>query len=288
METKKLYPMPDVKAAKVEGIEVDYYEIGSGDPLILLHGWPQTSYVWRKMLLKLSKDYHVFAIDLPGMGNSNTLPTADTQTVARFIKSFCDQFCLERIHLMAHDIGAWVAVAFAHEFEKNLKSLVVLDAGIPGLIPDEVFSPLNAEKIWQFYFHAIDGMPEFLIDGKEKEYLTWYFTKKTTVKDAITEADMDVYIRAYTGKERLGNGFNYYRSFAESVNQNKAYQYKLSIPILAIGAANAQGLNMGKAMQKISNNEVQSASIPNCGHYIPEEQPQSLLDLLSYFWRDIK
>ena len=280
--------MPDVSTAKIEGIEVNYYEIGSGDPLVLLHGWPQTSYIWRKILPELAKEYHVFAIDLPGMGNSNSLPTADTQTVARFIKSFCDQFRLEGIHLMAHDIGAWVAVTFALEFEKNLKSLVVLDAGIPGLIPDEVFSPTNAKKIWQFYFHAIDGMPEFLIDGKEKEYLTWYFTKKTTVKDAITEADMEVYIQAYTGKERLRNGFDYYRSFTESVNQNKAYQHKLSIPILAIGAADAQGLNMGKAMRKIAGNQVQSASIPDCGHYIPEEQPQRLLDLLSNFWKDVK
>lgn len=288
METQKLYQMPVTNTAEVGGIKVDYYEIGSGDPLILLHGWPQTSYVWRKMLAQLSKHYHVFAIDLPGMGNNNALPTADTRTVARFIKSFCDQFALEKIHLMAHDIGSWVATAFALEFEENLRSLVVLDGGIPGLIPDEVFSPLNAEKIWQFYFHAIDGMPEFLIDGKEKEYLTWYFTNKTTVKDAISEADMDVYISAYTGRERLRNGFDYYRSFAESVIQNKAYQHKLSVPILAIGGANSQGLNMGRAMQKISNNEVQSASIPDCGHYLPEEQPQCSLNLLSYFWKKIE
>jgi pimeloyl-ACP methyl ester carboxylesterase len=285
MQTTNLSQMPEVNTAKVGGIKINYYEIGCGDPLILLHGWPQTSYIWRKMLPELSKHYHVFAIDLPGMGNSNALPTADTQTVARFIKSFCDQFGLGKIHLMGHDVGAWVAVAFALEFEKYLKSLVVLDAGIPGLIPEEVFSPVNAEKIWQFYFHAIDGMPEFLIDGKEKEYLTWYFTKKTTVKDAITEADMDVYVCAYTGKERLRNGFNYYRSFAESVDQNKAYQHRLSIPILAVGAANAQGLNMGRAMQKIADHNVRSASIPDCGHYIPEEQPASLLDLLFNFWR---
>jgi pimeloyl-ACP methyl ester carboxylesterase len=277
------HPMSDIKSATVAGVEVNYYESGSGSPMILLHGWPQTSYIWRKVLPALQEQYHVFAIDLPGMGNSNSLVSADTQTVARLIKAFCDQFNLNDVHLVGHDVGAWVAVTFALEFESLLKSLVVLDAGIPSLIPDEVFSPQNAKKIWQFYFHAIDGMPEFLIEGKEKEYLSWYFTTKTAVKDAITEEDMAVYIEAYTGKERLGSGFDYYRAFPESALQNKAFKHSLSIPILAIGAQQGQGLNVGMAMQKIASAEIQSVSIPDCGHYIVEERPEEFLKLLLKF-----
>lgn len=283
MEITSYAPMSDIKSATVAGVNLNYHESGSGTPMILLHGWPQTSYIWRKVMPALQEKFHVFAIDLPGMGNSNSLAASDTQTVARLIKSFCDQFGLTDIHLVGHDVGAWVAVTFALEFERLLKSLVVLDAGIPSLIPDEVFSPLNAKKIWQFYFHAIDGIPEFLIEGKEKEYLSWYFTTKTTVKDAITEQDMAVYIDAYTGKERLRNGFDYYRAFPESVAQNKAFEHGLTIPILAIGAAQGQGLNVGKAMQKISSAEIQSISIPDCGHYIVEERPEEFLNVLWNF-----
>lgn len=271
--------MPGLKKAEIFGITFNYYEAGQGAPLILLHGWPQTSYIWRKVLPALQEHYHVFALDLPGMGNSDLSPTADTQTVARLIKSFCDHFDLPEVHLIAHDVGAWVAVTFALEYEKSLLSLIVLDAGIPGLIPDETFSPMNVQKIWQFYFHAIQGMPEFLIEGKEKEYLSWYFTKKTAIKDAISEEDMAVYIEAYTGKERLRSGFDYYRAFPESANQNKTYQHKLGIPILAIGGDDGHGLNMGRAMQKISGTEIQSVSIPHCGHYIVEEQPEIFIAL---------
>lgn len=283
MEMLNSIEMPEKKTVTVAGIQVGYYESGSGTPLILLHGWPQTSHIWRKVFPELQEKYHVFAIDLPGMGNDNALPVSDTRTVADLIHSFCTELGLCNIYLMAHDIGAWVAATYALEYEKNLKSLIVLDGGIPGLMPDEVFSPDNAQKIWQFYFHAIEGIPEFLIEGKEKEYLNWYFMKKTTVKNAITAADIDIYAEAYTGKERLRNGFDYYRAFTESAAQNKSYQHKLNIPVLAIGAADSQGLNMGKALQKITNTAVTSVSIPECGHYIAEEQPQLLLEIVSKF-----
>jgi len=275
--------LPGAKETIVDGIKVTYYESGQGDPMILLHGWPQTSYIWRKVFPQLSEHYHVFAIDLPGMGNANTTSAADTLTVAKFIKAFCDQLGLRNIHLVGHDVGAWVATAFALEYEPILQSLIILDAGIPGLIPDEVFSPLNANKIWQFYFHAIEDMPEFLIEGKEKEYLNWYFTRKATVKNAITAEDISVYVAAYAGKERLRNGFDYYRAFPESAAQNRSYQHKLSIPVLAIGGEQSQGVNVGRAMQKIAHRDIQSVSLAECGHYIVEEQPEKFLKLLLEF-----
>ncbi len=274
---------PDAKQIVTNGIPVTYYECGEGEPMVLLHGWPQTSYVWRKVIPELSKKYRVIAVDLPGMGNSDAAPAADTQSVAIFLKSFFDLLGLEKYHLLAHDVGAWVAVTFALEFEKSLLSLIILDAGIPGLIPAEIFVPENANKIWQFYFHAIEGMPEFLIEGKEKDYLNWYLTKKATVKDAITEEDMAVYTKAFTGKQRLRDGFAYYRAFPKSSLQNKSYQHRLTIPVIAIGGEQAQGSNIGKAMQKIADSKITTISIPDCGHYIAEERPDALLNIINDF-----
>lgn len=271
--------LPDSQQIIVNGTPVTYYESGKGTPLILLHGWPQTSYIWRKVFPELQEHYRIIAIDLPGMGNSNNLPSSDTLAVSKLIKDFCAELYIDQFHLVAHDIGAWVAVTFALEYEHLLKSLIILDAGIPGLIPDEVFSPLNAQKIWQFYFHAIDEIPEFLIEGKEWGYLSWYFDKKTAVKDAFNLEDIAVYVNAYSGKKRLSTSFDYYRSFALNVAQNTSYQHKLHIPILAIGGELAQGKNVGIAMQKISGNPIHAVSLPKCGHYIAEEQPVLFLKL---------
>lgn len=279
--------MPDIRYCEVDGVTMQYYEQGEGPVILLLPGWPQTAYAWRKMIPLLSLNYRVIAMELPGMGNSNPLPESDTLTAAKYISKFCQQLEITGFHLVGHDVGAWVAATFALEFQDQLSSLTIMDAGIPGLIPDEVFKPENAAKIWQFYFHAVTDIPEFLIEGKEEAYLDWYFTTKSGVKDAITKADLDYYVKAYQGRERLANGFAYYRAFSISAAFNRNHPARLHIPVLAIGGAKAQGENVGKALQKISEKEVRSVVMPETGHYIPEEQPIVSAALLSAFIRHL-
>jgi len=283
MDISTATSLPAAQTLLVNEVPVTYYEAGTGQTIVLLHGWPQTSHIWRKVFPELARDYHVLAIDLPGMGNTHPTASADTQTVAGLLKSFFDLRQLERVNLVGHDIGAWVAVAFALEYEETLQSLTVMDAGIPGLMPAELFSPANAGKIWQFYFHGVHDIPEFLIQGKEKEYFTWYFTNKSAVKTAITSDDIQLYSNAYTGRELLSNGFAYYRAFSESASQNTRHQHQLKIPVLAIGGEQAQGLNMGATMNKICQNVVTAVSIPDCGHYVAEEQPGEFLRLMREF-----
>ncbi|MBW8688247.1 alpha/beta fold hydrolase [Chitinophaga rhizophila] len=281
--------LPPPKSIIAGNVQVTYYEDGtnSESPIVLLHGWPQTSYIWRKVFPALAEKHRVIAIDLPGMGNDNFADKTDTQSIAALIKDVCDQLQLKKFHLAGHDIGAWVAAALAIQFEDSLLSLIVMDAGIPGLIPDEVFAPANAGKIWQFYFHSISELPEMLIEGKEKEYITWYFTNKSAVKDAFTAEDIDHYYKAYTGKKRLAGGFAYYKSFQENVVQNNARTKHLDLPILAIGGEKAQGMNMGKAMNKMCVDNVTAVSIPDCGHYIPEEQPEELMRVMNAFLANV-
>lgn len=271
--------MPVEKTITISNTKTAYYEQGKGETVLLLHGWPQTSYVWRKVFPKLSKDYRVIAIDLPGLGRSGIAETYDTKSIAKILNNLTDSLQIEKFHLVGHDIGSWVAVAFALNFEPKLITMTVIDAGIPGLISPTVFQPENAGKIWQFYFHAVDEIPEFLTEGKEKEYLSWYFTKKSYVKTAIDEADLDIYYSAYKGKGKMKNGFDYYRAFSKSSDQNKTFSNTLALPILAIGGKYAMADQVGLAMKKIATN-VQTETIDFCGHYVPEEQPEKLVELI--------
>lgn len=274
--------MPTEKILTVDNLKLAYFEQGQGPTIILLHGWPQTSYVWRKIFPELSKKYRVIAIDLPGLGNSEKSTRYDTKHIATIINDFTDSLGLKKFHLVGHDIGSWVAVPYALFFESKLISLAVLDAGIPGIIPSSLFQPEHANKIWQFYFHAIDEIPELLTEGKEKEYLSWYFTKKTFIKSAISEIDIETYYLAYKGKEKMSNGFDYYRAFCESAKQNTTVKTKLNIPVLAIGGEYAVADQVGIAMNKIAEN-IETKVIENCGHYIPEEQPKELINNIVKF-----
>jgi pimeloyl-ACP methyl ester carboxylesterase len=267
----------------VEGKSIAYMAEGRGTPILLLHGWPQSSHVWRKVLPLLAAKHQVVSMDLPGLGESQSFDVFDTGGVADILTKALDALGIADYHLVGHDIGAWVATAIALRHESRLKSLTVVDAGIPGLIPDEIFKPGNAARIWQFYFHAVGDIPEFLTQGREREYLSWYFRNKSIVKDAISEGDIDLYVNQYLRKNAMSNGFGYYRAFTQSADQNRSFQQKLAIPVLAIGGESAVGASIGAAMNKIATN-VTTQVISNCGHYVPEERPcefsETLLDFI--------
>lgn len=173
----------------VGGRSVAYKMEGAGAPMVLLHGWPQSSHMWRKVVPALAVQHRVILLDLPGLGESQSHGAFDTGSVAGIIAQALQALGIANYHLVGHDIGAWVATSLALQFESRLKSLTVVDAGIPGLIPDEIFKPGNAQRVWQFYFHAVADIPELLTEGREKEYLSWYFRNKSVVQEAISDSD---------------------------------------------------------------------------------------------------
>lgn len=274
-ENKLASVMPKSKQICVDGIDIKYYDEGEGEVVLLLHGWPQTAYVWRKIFPVLTDTFRVIALDLPGTGGSGPAKAYDTRSIAKIINDFIDQLHLGKIHLVGRDVGAWVSVSFALHFGSQLKTLSILDAGIPGLMPKDTFKPENAAKIWQFYFHGINEMPEFLIKGKEKEYLSWYFKNKSHRKEAISEDDLNYYAEEFI----KNNGFGYYRGFSESAKQNLTVREKIEVPILAIGAEFAIGDGIGIAMKKVAD-DVEAVILKDSGHYVPEEQPEVLLEFL--------
>jgi len=266
----------------IKGKKIAYTSVGTGTPIVMLHGWPQSSYVWRKVVPLISKEYRIILIDLPGLGQSQSFDTFSTADVSDIIAEVTQTLGIASYHLVGHDIGAWVAVTHALKYEEHLLSLTVVDAGIPGLIPDELFKPINASRIWQFYFHAVSDIPEFLIEGKEYEYLSWYFQNKSIVKDAISKSDIEFYVKQYMLKGVMTNGFEYYRAFTKSAEQNLLLIKKLKIPVLAMGGEFGVGASIGLAMNKISN-RVTTHVIENCGHYVPEERPKEFSEILIEF-----
>lgn len=270
--------MPEAKFMQIESTTLCYYEQGQGDVILLLHGWPQTSYVWRKVMPLLAAHNRVIAVDLPGLGESGPATAYDTKSIADIISGFITHLHISKIHLVSHDVGSWVAVSFALYHEAQLNTLTVIDAAIPGLMSDAIFTPENTKKIWQFYFHAVADIPELLVVGREKEYLSWYFMNKSFVKPAINEDDLNVYVQAYTGKDRLRYGFEYYRAFTASAQANKKAVHHLQIPVLALGGQYALGEQIGAALYQIADPKV--IVVKDAGHYVPEEQPETTVQYI--------
>jgi pimeloyl-ACP methyl ester carboxylesterase len=144
---------------------------GQGDPVVLLHGWPQTWYEWHKVMPALAKNYTVIVPDLRGLGDSSKPASGyDGNTTAEDIHQLVTQLGFNDIFLVGHDLGAFVSYSYAAAHPNEVSRLVILDVPIAGTGPE-----LNLTRLWHIPFHMVRDIPETLVEGKEREYLTWFY-----------------------------------------------------------------------------------------------------------------
>lgn len=221
----------------ISGTSLHYIVEGEGTPLILLAGWPQSIYAWRKVIPHLSQHYQVIAVDLPGMGHSSIpAPSYDTDSIAALIHEFLINHDISRAYIMTHDIGTWVAYSYASQFPDTVIKLVLMDGQIPGNSATPSISVDNAPMLWHFGFNMIEGLAELLTAGREYDYLSWFFKNRSVRKNAFDEKDIQYYVELYSRPKAMMSGFSYYRALAETIQQNKKHALKqLMMPILTIG-----------------------------------------------------
>jgi len=273
----------------VDGLRL-HYVIGGKEntPTVLfLAGFPQSWFAWRHVLARLSENYRVVALDLPGQGDSDRPPAGyDTLTVALRVKAFLNQIDVARCCVVAHDIGAWVAFTLAASSPDLIERLVLLDAGIPGVtLPDAL--PVAADRAWRtwhFAFHVVDDLPEALISGRERVYLDWFLRRKAANPQTFSESDINEYLRVFVRDGGLRAGLAFYREVGRSASQNRELvaRAKLSMPVLAIGADQGSIADMANPLRAYAD-DVTGYTMPHCGHFIPEEQPEALADILQSF-----
>src|SRR3954464_15614832 len=151
--------------ASVNGIQMHYVIGGHGDPLVLLHGWPETWYAWHKVMPALAKNYTVIAPDLRGLGDSSKPASGyDGKTVAEDIHQLITQLGFKSIYLVGHDIGAFVVYPYAAAHPAEVKKLVVMEISPPGFCPPPTVN--GGPAIWWVLLHQVPDMPEALVQGK--------------------------------------------------------------------------------------------------------------------------
>ncbi|MDQ1262508.1 MAG: hypothetical protein QG575_1689, partial [Euryarchaeota archaeon] len=224
--------------AKVNDVRLHYVIGGRGDPVLLLHGFAETWYMWRHIMPELAKYYTVIVPDMRGAGDSDKpIIGYDKRTMATDVHQLVQQLGYQRIFLVGHDIGLMVAYAYAAAYPADVRRLVLLDAPIPGTKVFEEF--VSSGSAWHFAFHSVRNLPESLVAGRERTYLTEGFYRALSYNPAaFTEADVDEYVRCYSSPGGMRAGFEYFRAFPDDSKQNKEYlKSKLSMPVLALGGA---------------------------------------------------
>jgi pimeloyl-ACP methyl ester carboxylesterase len=274
------------RTASVNGIQLHYVIGGHGDPVVLLHGWPETWYEWHLVMPALAKNYTVIAPDLRGLGDSSKPPTGyDGKNVAEDIHQLVTQLGFKTIFLVGHDIGTQVAYSYTAAHPAEVKKLVVMELTIPG------FAPAGRMPLWWAIFHQTPDVPEALVQGKEMMYLSWFFHNLTFNPAAITQTDINEFVTHYSAPGGMRAGFEYYRAFPQDAIQNMNYSMaKLTMPVLALGGGYIPTFGGNITMptivygMKILAQNVQGITVPNSGHYIPEEQPDFVIKALDNFF----
>jgi pimeloyl-ACP methyl ester carboxylesterase len=288
--------------ARIDGVRFHYVTAGSGDPVLLLPGWPESWIAWRKVVpLLVNAGRRVVVLDPRGFGESDKPGGGyDLDTAARDLHRFLEATSLLRaggIDIIAHDVGTWIAHAHAVTYPADVRRLVLTESNIPGVtvfaggLPSETVNL----KSWQFAFNRLNDLPEILVQGHERDYLSWIFATKSTRSYAIDAAALDAYTRQYSVPGAMRAGFAWYRANfdAEGLAQAKARAAKrLTMPVLALGGSDGVGDALRATMATVADRVQGGAIAPQqaapgdgCGHFLPEECPEELTDAVLKFWQ---
>lgn len=277
------------RTAPVNNIQLHYLFAGQGDPVVLLHGWPETSYTWRKVMPELAKHYTVIAPDLRGLGDSERPASGyDKQTVAEDIYQLVRSLGFEQIFLVGHDYGGSTAYVFTAEHPEMVRRLIVIECAPAGLAEGDTIPLAAGGGMWHRVFHLVPDLPEALVAGRERLYLSWFYENYSRNPGAISAADVDEYVRTYSAPGAMRSSFEYYRTYFEDAEQGKEYaKTKLTMPVLAIGADSVYGTSVQQYMENGAVN-VRGVVIENCGHFVAEEQPEALTQhILTFFAEEV-
>jgi pimeloyl-ACP methyl ester carboxylesterase len=269
------------RTAEVGGLKLHYLTAGHGPAVILLHGYTQTSRMWRPIIPLLAQRFTVIAPDLPGIGDSDVPADGlDMKTAAIRIHALAKSLGVAKARVVGHDIGLMVAYAYAAQFPAEVEKLVVMDAFLPGVAGwREVY---DNPGIWHFRFNG--PTPEALVQGRERTYFDSFWNDFAADRThSIPEADRVAYTAAYARPGRMRAGWAYFVSFPQAARDfSELSRVKLPMPVLAIGGEKANGDVLGRQMRLVASN-VTVVVLKDTGHWVLEERSRETTDALLKF-----
>jgi pimeloyl-ACP methyl ester carboxylesterase len=269
------------KFATVDGIKIHYLRAGHGPSVILLHGYTQTSRMWRPLIPKLTDKFTVVAPDLPGIGESDIAQDGlDMKTAAIRIHALARSLGITKARVVGHDIGLMVAYAYAAQFPAEVEKLVVMDAFLPGVQGWEL--AYDSPNLWHFRFHG--PTPEALVQGREKIYFAYFWNDLAADENhSLPESDRASYVAAYSRPGRMRSGWAYFASWPDTAKDfAQMAQTQLTMPVLSIAGEKASTAILGPQMKLVAT-DVQVIILKDAGHWLMEERPKETMDALVAF-----
>jgi pimeloyl-ACP methyl ester carboxylesterase len=272
---------PRSRFANVNGLKLHYLAAGEGAPVILLHGYAETSHMWLLLIAQLASNHTVIAPDLRGAGQSSKPAGGYTKNeMAQDIHALAHELGFERIQIVGHDIGLMVAYAYAAQYPNEVKQIALMDAFLPGVG--------NWRDVWLmrdlWHFHFYGKTPLALVHGRERIYFEHFWNDfGANPKHSVPERDRRFYAKEYARPGGMAAGFEYFRAFEQDAKDFAELAKKpLPMPMLVLTGEKASGEFLIQQGRLVATN-VEGVVVRGSGHWLMEEAPEQVIPKLVEF-----
>jgi pimeloyl-ACP methyl ester carboxylesterase len=270
--------------AEANGTRLHYLIAGEGDPVFLLHGYAQTSHMWRPLIAQLAKTHTVIAPDLRGFGESAKPESGyDKKTMAKDVHALAAELGYKRLGVVGHDIGLMVAYAYAAQYPTEVDPIALMDAFLPGV--GDWTSVWLLRDLWHFHFYG--KTPLALVDGRERIYFEHFWNDfAADPARSVSEADRQLYAAAYAQPGGMRAGFEVFRAFEQDAKDFADFsKTKLKMPMLVLTGEKASGeflITQGRLVAE----DVEGVVVKGSGHWLMDEAPDQVVPkLVAFFGR---
>src|SRR6202035_4406754 len=264
--------------AEVNGTELHYVSAGTtGSPVLLVHGFPESWWAFRRLIPLLAGRHRVFAVDLRGFGDSRVSEDDyDSAAAAEDLHQLIAHLGAGPVHLTGQDISGGTVFRLAATPPRDLPSFTALEMGLAGF-GLEGFADVTHGGSWHIGVLAAPGIAEMLFTGRERELLgTWAFPSMTAVPGSITADDIGEFARTYARPGGWRGAAGLYRSMLSEGEKIRslASSRPLTMPVLAVGAGG--GPFTAATVEQVTAGPVESVQLDRVGHYAALEAPGAL------------
>lgn len=259
------------------GIRLHYVTQGEGPLMLMLHGFPEFWYSWRKQIPEFAQNYKVVALDLRGYNDSEKPADKSAYVMAEFIKDVegvIRGLGYDRCVLVGHDWGGAIAWSFAYAHPELVEKLIILNLPHPAKFAEGLRTPQQLLRSSYIFFFQLPWLPELLVQASGYQIVTAALTGMAVNKDAFSNADLAAYKEAVAKPGALTAMINYYRNTFEQGLTDRDWGV-LDVPTLMIWGEDdtALGKELTYGTEAYVKN-FQIRYISNCSHWVQQERPE--------------
>ena len=276
----------------VNGVSLHQAEGGDGDPVVLLHGYPQSGEVWRLIAPRLAKSHRVIIPDLRGMGLSEPARDGyDLSSLAEDLHELVASMGLSRVKVVGHDWGGAVGAVYAMRYPDEATHLAFLESALAGAGFEALWNFSKRNPVFTFIPFLMMGeneddgdITEALLAGRESIFLRHLWATFTGDKQAAPFDSWSLYVESMARPGIARSSSSFYRQVYTSAEQVRGLlSRKLEIPVLAIAGEFGIGANHEALTRAFANNMVANVIVAGAGHFLAEERPDEVFAALHPF-----